>query len=76
MASNDEYQQQQFWEEKYPGLCATLKPVNFCDEVIKEAWRKLLEDQEKMFYSAQEGSTLDLIWKGKFNTEQLKNQSI
>lgn len=57
MASNDEYQQNQFWQE------------SFCSVLIRETKRKILEERERLFYTAKEGSVLDRIWKGEFNNE-------
>jgi hypothetical protein len=53
MASNDEYQQRQFFEESW------------YNKTVKELRKKYFEEMERLVYTAQEGSLLDRIWKGE-----------
>lgn len=48
--SNDVYQQRQFWKE------------SCMDKIIKRMQKRHLEEEERLFYSADKGSTLDKIW--------------
>lgn len=63
MASTSSYEQQNFW--KTPDL--SLLGDNWMNEQIEKHKKKMISEGEKLFYTAQDGSTLDRIWKGEFN---------
>lgn len=60
--SNDVYQQRQFWDESW------------MDKMVKEMRKNFLEEGERLFYTAQEGSLLDKIWnKNKKQADDKNN---
>ncbi len=42
---------------------------------LAKAKKQFAEDCEKLAYTAAEGSTLDLIWKGEFNTDKYMSKT-
>lgn len=63
--SNDVYQQRQFWDEN---------DENWVNKMIRKCKKDYLEEAERLFYTAQEGSLLDRIWnKNKIQADDKNN---
>lgn len=62
MSSANEYEQQNFWKTQDLSLLGDT----WMDQQVARHKKYMLEEGERLFYAAQEGSILDKIWKGEF----------